>query len=35
MLTSRPDLNIEEVVVRQDGLLLPDHAHRPSPKILG
>ncbi len=35
MLTARPDLNIEEVVIRQDGLLLPDHAHRSSLKIVG
>jgi len=35
MLTSRPDLNIEESVVGQDGLILPDHVHRPSPKIVG
>ena len=35
MLTSRPDLNIEESVVGQGGLILPDHAHRPLPKIVG
>ena len=35
MLTARPDLKIEEAVVGQGGLILPDHAHHPAPKIIG
>ncbi len=33
MLTARPDLKAEEVVIGQDGLILPEHAHRASPEI--
>ncbi len=32
MLTARPDLQVEETVVGQDGLILPDHAHHHSPE---
>ena len=35
MLTARPDLKIEEDVVGRGGLILPDHAHHPAPKIIG
>jgi len=35
MLTARPDLKIEESVIGQDGLILPDHAHHGAPEILG
>ena len=35
MLTARPDLKIEEAVVGRGGLILPDHAHHPAPKIIG
>ena len=35
MLTARPDLKIEETVVGREGLILPDHAHRPQPQIIG
>jgi HD-GYP domain-containing protein (c-di-GMP phosphodiesterase class II) len=34
MLTARPDLTIEEAVVGQEGLILPDHANSSAPKII-